>query len=337
MRRIAIAGVLALSTLLLGLPAVWYIEARQVKSLIAAWTERRLAYGFVFAHGTVEVRGFPFHFDVTIKEPVLASVDDQDRWQAPTLRARSGIWRPNLFDYEVAGRFVYRADKADEIDIDAAILRGTVEIANEAVHSASLRAESIHISAGTLGEIVVGSGDGLLSVSPESAADLKSDSANLKLSLHAISVGEGNVSVLKEPIQSINFSLALTGPLPWDGAPDALARWRDAGGTFELRQIAVAWSGLALEGDGTFALDDQMRPEGALTLRLDGLQATLSRLADAGALSSQLAELIGKRVAELGAPDDRVPGRLLIGVTAQNGSLTIQDHSYWTLSPITGP
>jgi hypothetical protein len=101
--------------------------------------------------------------------------------------------------------------------------------------------------------------------------------------------------------------LGLTGPPPWDGTPNALTRWRDAGGTFELHELAFAWSGLKLEGDGTFALDDQLRPEGAFAFRLDGLQATLQRLTHAGDLSPEFAELIGHRIAELSVPDDRVP------------------------------
>src|SRR5262249_30973559 len=158
--------------------------------------------------------------------------------------------------------------------------------------NAWLRAETVHITGTGPIDIVVGSVDGLLTTAPERAGDLKSESANLTLSLRAI--GEHALSVVKEPIDKADLSLALTGPLPWGGTPDALTRWRDAGGTLELRQIAVAWSGLTLDGDGTAALDDQMRPEGVLTLRLDGLQPTLQRLTEEGALPPALAEAIGQ-------------------------------------------
>ena len=185
---------------------------------------------------------------------------------------------------------------------------------------------------------MIGSVDGSLNVTPEHAGDLKSDTAHLRLSVKGLTlVSDTLASALKQPIEQLDLALALTGPPPWGGTLEDLARWRDAGGTLELRQIAGTWLGLTIDGDGTFALDAQMRPEGALTLRLDGLQGTLQRFADDATLSPQLAELIGERIAELGAPDERVPGRLLIALTAQEGRLTVQDREVGLLSPLTGP
>jgi hypothetical protein len=337
-RPIALAGVLTALTLSLAVSALWLIEAHQVKATIADWTDRPLAGQFAFSHAAVEIDGFPFHLDVSISEPVLAVIDRSYHWHAPVLRMHGVIWRPNRFDYETAGRVEHASNDADGLVINVPALRGTVEVADRILRHASLRAESVHIGGIGSGDVAVGGVEALIDLMPERAVDLKTDAAELKLSLQAIALVSDQLgSAFKEPISKIDLVLGLTGPLPWDGTPNALTRWRDAGGTFELHELALAWSGLKLEGDGTFALDDQLRPEGAFAFRLDGLQATLQRLTDAGDLSPEFAELIGQHIAELSVPDDRVPGRLLIGVTAQDGRLTVQDHLVDVLTPITGP
>lgn len=338
MRRITVAVVLTALTLFLAVSALWGIEAHRVKATIADWTDRPLADRFAFSHAAVVIGGFPFQIDVTISEPGLAVLDSPDRWRAPVLRARSLIWRPNRFDYETAGRFEHGSNEAEAMILNVPTLRGSVETADGILRHASFRTESVHIGGIGSGEVSVGAVEGLVSLMPERATDLKTDAAELRLSLQTIQlISQDLGSALTEPISKIDLVLGLTGPLPWDGAPDALTRWRDAGGTFELREVALAWAGLSLEGDGTFALDDQLRPEGAVTLRLEGLQQTLQKLSREGTLSPEFAEFIGQHIAELAVADERVPGRLLISLAAQDGRLTSQEHLLGVLTPITGP
>ena len=92
-----------------------------------------------------------------------------------------------------------------------------------------------------------------------------------------------------------------------------------------------------MEGDGTLALDERMRPEGAFTFRLDGLEPMLQKQTAEGALTPEDAQLIARMAGNLGTADAAVPGRLLIAVTAQDGRLSIRDRTYRLLHPITAP
>ena len=68
---------------------------------------------------------------------------------------------------------------------------------------------------------------------------------------------------------------------------DALRRWRDDGGTVELRRIEGRWGALALGGEGTLALDGAFQPVGAFTARIEGFSETLDALRASGAMSGR--------------------------------------------------
>ncbi len=80
-----------------------------------------------------------------------------------------------------------------------------------------------------------------------------------------------------------------------------------------------------------------MRPEGVVTLRLDGLQAVLQKMTAEGALPPEDAETVRRMAGDLASPDATVPGRLLVVVSAQDGKLAIRDRTYGILHPITAP
>src|SRR3546814_16122804 len=70
-------------------------------------------------------------------------------------------------------------------------------------------------------------------------------------------------------------------------APEEMLRtWRESGGILDLSTIGLQWDGLKLEGNGSLAVDRQMRPLGAMSGQIygaahgiDALQA-LGRMTD---------------------------------------------------------
>ena len=342
MRRIAIAAAATAVLALLALAGGWFLAARQVEAEIAGWTERQRAGGVLFSHGEIGIGGFPFRIDLMIPEPALASADGRRRWEGPPIHATASLWRPGEFDYEAQGRHRYRFTGSDgashEIVFDLLAAAGSLALDQDRIRRAALAAEKVRISGTAPGEVLLDSLTAELMLEPEHAADLKTDSGKLSVSGRSIAfLGEGGARASTEPVQSLDLELALTGPLPWGEAPDALARWRDAGGTVELRRLALAWSTLSLDGDGTLALDERMRPEGAVTLRISGLQPTLQKLTAEGVLAPEDAELIAQKAADLSSPDLGDPGRVLIAISAQGGRLTVRDRTYRILHPITAP
>jgi hypothetical protein len=341
MRRIAIAAAAGAALILAALSAAWFYAAQGVRAEIAGWTERQQEAGILFAHGDLAVGGFPFRVDLTIPDPVLASADGARRWEAAALSASAPIWRMDRLDWDLAGRHRYRFTGSDglqhEIVLDMLSADARTEFESGLIRAAEFAAASVRITGTAPGEAVIDGLQARLSVLPENAADLKSESGALLISARSVTLPSGPDAAGHEPIRSVDLSLAVTGPLPWSDSPDALLLWRDAGGTVELRRLAFAWSELAVEGEGALVLDSRMRPEGVVTLRLDGLQAVLQKMTAEGALPPEDAETVRRMAGDLASPDATVPGRLLVVVSAQDGKLAIRDRTYGILHPITAP
>ena len=69
--------------------------------------------------------------------------------------------------------------------------------------------------------------------------------------------------------------------------PHALAAWRDGGGVLDISALSLDWNGLRLTADGTFALDRELQPEGALSARIDGVDKAVDSLVAAGTLDAR--------------------------------------------------
>jgi hypothetical protein len=341
MRRIAVAAAAGAALILAALTAAWFYAAQGVRAEIAGWTERQRAAGILFTHGDLGFGGFPFRVDLTIPDPALASADGARRWEAAALSASAPIWRMDRLDWDAAGRHRYRFTGSDglqhEIVLDMLSAEARTEFEDGRIRAGEFAAASVRITGTAPGEAVINGLQARLSVLPEKAVDLKSESGALLIFAQSVTLPSGPDAGFHEPIRSVDLSLALTGPLPWSESPDALLRWRDAGGTLELRRLAFAWSELAVEGEGALALDSRMRPEGVVTLRLDGLQAVLQKMTAEGALPPEDAETVRRMAGDLASPDATVPGRLLVVVSAQDGKLAIRDRTYGILHPITAP
>jgi hypothetical protein len=342
MRRIAVGAAAAAVLCLLAVAGAWWLAGRELRNEIAGWAERQRANGILFTHSEIGIGGFPFRLELTIPEPALAAADGARRWDGPAISASAPLWRPRLLRFEAPGRHRYRFTGSDglahEILLDMPMAAGQAAIEEKRIRTLDLDASNVRITGTAPGEVVVGGLEARLRLDPERAGDLKSDSGSVALAARSISFAEAQAeAAAADPIQLLELQLALTGPLPWEGGEDGLARWRQAGGTLELRRLALLWSALSMEGDGTLALDERMRPEGAFTFRLDGLEPMLQKHTAEGALTPEDAQLIARMAGNLGTADAAVPGRLLIAVTAQDGRLSIRDRTYRLLHPITAP
>ena len=72
---------------------------------------------------------------------------------------------------------------------------------------------------------------------------------------------------------------------------EAMARWRDSGGTLDVKSLDIRHGPLTVSGDGTLALDGTMQPIGSFTLRIRGFNEALDRLRAAGLIEPRPAAL----------------------------------------------
>src|SRR5262249_34861915 len=74
------------------------------------------------------------------------------------------------------------------------------------------------------------------------------------------------------------------GNLPPRPLPEAIAAWRDDGGTIEVNHLVLVSAPIDFDGNGTLALDAQNRVQFSFVGRLRGYAETVDALARAGTL-----------------------------------------------------
>jgi hypothetical protein len=127
---------------------------------------------------------------------------------------------------------------------------------------------------------------------------------------------------LGHAVRSIVAEGTVQGPLalaPW---PEALLRWRDAGGVLDVAVLEAEYGPLTLTGSGTLALDGAGQPIGAFATRTSGLFGAIDTL-HANGYMSQGDALVAKLAVNLlaGTPDRQAP--VSIPLTLQDRTLTV--------------
>jgi hypothetical protein len=89
---------------------------------------------------------------------------------------------------------------------------------------------------------------------------------------------------------TIEGSVSNVLPLQLSSPSATLAAWRDRGGVLTLQHIALGWGPLGVTGTASLKLDPALQPDGAATLRLVGIDETLTALAGAHTITPRAAQ-----------------------------------------------
>lgn len=310
MRRLLPWAVFGSAALASALFLVWLVLAQRVEAEVAAWAEARRAEGYVLAWSRLDVGGFPLRFVVGFADARIA----KDGWsiEAPLLSADLAPWRPDRIDLAASRLAVAGPGGGLALETATAALaleggrasRLTVEGA-----AAIARAGAEELGRADKARLVV---DRFAPDAPDWRTESLAGQATLWRAQPAARFA-GRL-LFDEP-----FDLDLTGAIK--GPLTTFERWRDAGGTTELDRLTLAWGPLKVDGNATVSLDGEMRPLGAGTATLRGVDPTLDRLAARGdvkpgdaAIAKVVLGLMAKPAAD-GASEVSVP------VTAQDGQL----------------
>ena len=108
-------------------------------------------------------------------------------------------------------------------------------------------------------------------------------------------------------IDELAFGVTLKGAVPTGKLAQAVAEWRDAGGTVELDNLRLNWGGVGATASGTIALDHELQPIGGFSGAIEGYDQILTGLVQSGrirAADAGLARLALAMLAKAG-PDGR--------------------------------
>jgi hypothetical protein len=283
--RIFLYGPFALVVLVAAAVMVyWWFAAQAVSGYLDAANGHAVAPGVALKFSGRHIQGFPFRVDAILDnvEIDVATSKGPASWKAEHFAMHALTYGPSQAIYEAAGKqtlswtgldgqkhvwsFVPAILRASSYNQGSQLARFDLDAI--AVRSPELNADRFQIHMrhnpqhDALDFVVAGQG---IHLSKNLQAGF-GDTID-RLSLDASAAPAGPLTTL------------MGGKSDWRAA---LENWRLHGGSFTLNALEVDWNALKASGSGKLALDAQHRPDGLLSVNLDGVQSLAAELAKLG-------------------------------------------------------
>ena len=316
-----------------GYTAYWFIMAQEFDRAIDDWVGAQRQIGLTVEFERTPVTGFPFDFQATFRKPHIAGVLDGQvfDWQGPEVEAQ--VSPLDLFTIKL------RSPGQHVID-----LGGGPATLNAASLDARLGSGSAAVTFGaaklTLPDRrTFGAGSGTVSLTAP-AAPPKSDTDPLlqfSAAVNDLKLPEGTMLLTADPLAELSLAGSVKGPMPMAPVRQALASWRDAGGTVDVASFALAQATLSLSGSATVALDETLQPVVAANLKARGLSPTIDLLVSQHRLYPE--DALKMKLFVKGAERDAPGGykEVATGLTIQGGYLSWGPFKLAQVPPIQWP
>ena len=270
MRRSTRLGLAIIGVLLViagGYTGYWFIIAGQIERGIIAWAQSARSDKIEVSWQKLRITGFPEAFRI---ELATATLRDDGLTPSPELRipAVSATARPwDFADWQLAAREGFTADIAASNEHAAAKLSvqtadGVVSIVQAGGWNLWLRAHNASLEA--VSRIFANSADGWVIAPPGPARQHSEPLLTLAVSARQVTLPVG-IEPFRDAIHEFDLGATVRGTIPNGRLPEALAAWRDAGGTIEVDNLRLRWGPIDAMASGTMALDEELQPIGAFT------------------------------------------------------------------------
>lgn len=342
MRRALLLVAAALTATLGGYALYWHIAAGTLADGIERWAAERRAEGYEIAYDAPAIGGFPFHLEARLDSPVIGSPEpgpetggQRWRWAGPRLTLHARPWTPLDAQASAPGRHdleIWDGTEPRRYVLDATTAEGRASFGGDGrVSAASARftdlliAEEGHDDRNLLAETAS------LAVEPGApeGGDHTQPSLSFQFALGGLVLPPDAATPLGREVEALEIAGAVLGRIdvpqeaPDARLRDALARWRDDGGTLDLASVIAHWGELHLSGSGTFALDGTLQPIGAMSTTISGHDAVIDALVADGVVTPRDGGLAKILLAVLSRPSP------VDGAPELTAPLTFQDGYLW--------
>jgi len=315
--------VLGLTALVLGALIIyagyWYTMAARIRDRLVPWAEAQQARGDRLSWDDAAVDGFPGFFHLHFTNPSFGAARPLPvAVSAPQIVARAAPWNLRHWEFSAPSGATL-SDALNLAGFTLGRLDGSGEVDDATGLSLDVTALDLAGSGLALGTHV---GDAEIHVEVpaappashlDSALDLALQLTDLKLPVAVLGFGD--------TLSGLSFAAQLKGALPPGPFVQALAAWRDGGGTIELQYFRLRWGALLVDASGTVALDGDLQPEGALSAVITGQDAAVDVAVMTGALKPQEAGAAKAVLGLLGKPQADGEKAITMPLTMQRGKL----------------
>lgn len=275
-----------LTVLALVYVGLWYALGQNLRSLSDEWILEQQRAGWAIAVKDVHLTGFPTWPNAVAENIDITAPPSEGGWswsadqvtlipddialtrftvRAPGRHTLSAPWTADALWTLEASRF----DVEFEVDEDGRLRQGRIHLGDAEVTDPN-----------ALPWIGAARVDLALALTPDGAA---TDNTFAKFTGAADAVRLAvSLPPFERVIRAVQLDADLVGDLQPGRLSEALEGWRRGGGTLEVRTLFLDWPPLALAGDGTMALDEQLQPIAAFSTRITGFDETLRTLENRG-------------------------------------------------------
>lgn len=319
-RRLIAVFAAALAVAGIGYSAYWFHAAATLRKGLEQWADERRAQGWQVAWQDIEAGGFPLHLNLRLAEPQLAD-DSGHSWRTDQLTAyatpfdwtRLRVTAPGNHHLTWPGGAVDIQAKGAQADInldrtgaleDATLLLTQVQAVGPA---------AVPVSAAGL----------VLTWDPLPVTNPGHDTATIRFSgtAHDLLLPPLPGVPLDRAVGLAEITGRVLGAVPDGPLAPAITRWAADGGSVELDHVSLEWAPVALEAQGTLALDPAGQPLVSLSTRMRGFGPLMDRLADSGAVAADAANAAKMVLLLMARPDAKGRPSVPVPVSLQEGSL----------------
>jgi hypothetical protein len=322
-RRAGIFVAIGVALVLLGgYTAYWFYAAAQLEKGIDDWVAFQRQHGLAAEFERTPVGGFPLAFRTTFRQPHLAGAfaGQNFDWRGPDVEGSVSPIDLHAMTFSGAGHHAIDLGMGpamvDAKDLTARLgLDSFGQLSSLAVKFTDLKATLPDGKA-----VAAASGDAALDVGPPPKSDTD-PLLQFSFGTKDLKLPEGTVLLTADPLSEARLAGTVKGPMPAAPLRQALASWRDAGGTVEVTDFALAQATLSLSGSATVALDENLQPIVAANLKARGLPATIDLLASQRRIYPE--DVLKMKLFVKGAERDAPGGyrEVATGLTVQGGYL----------------
>ena len=286
----------------------WYWLASRLDAGIDEWIATSRAQGYQVSHGRVTHGGFPLRVEARLDQPLVAR---QERgidweWRAEGLAVAMPVHRYDEIVLRSLGasRLSYKAAKgaansalekrtiltpsqAEVRFVYDAVGVKTLDLAWKGIAIAQEGTAPVHLALLSLRQSAV------------TPSGTKGPGIFVAVRVESMQIPGLARTPLGGRIGLLEAQGTIDGPLSEAPVPQALTRWRDAGGILDLTRLQLVWGAMRVAGSGTLALDEAARPMGAFSLRIAGYNWLIDQFVTAGKLAPAHAELARSALAAL--------------------------------------
>jgi len=311
----------------LGWTGWWFAVASAKEAAITAWLDERRASGWVAEASAIDVEGFPYRVDTTVRGLELANPDAGWAWSAPQFQFLTLAYQPNhLIAIWPDAQTI--ATVFGATDVRSETMRGSLVV--EPDTRLTLRRTAIEIvGLGLTLPVggVIGIESAMLTTRQAEGPAAAPFAHEMAFTAETLSLpddllrGVDPTGVLSPVIETARFDVLATFDGPWDrpaieGVPPAL----DA---LEIRDMTLTWGSLDLRGKGALTAGADGYAVGRIDLRARNWREMIDLAERAGAVSSGVAGtmrgglgLLARLAGDgetLEAPLDFADGRVFLG------------------------